>query len=256
MLSLVTTGRRFIGIAATFALFTAGEAGAAVLATYNGSPQTITTTVNGATVVTFDSLPLGVNSNVPLMDGATQVGTFDLIRVLSGGPYGGANASQYITPVDPQTTLTFASSAHYLGIWWSAGDQSNVIDFFSGSTLVAEFTTANLLQALPAAYYGNPSGPYQGSDPTEPFAYLNFFATGSTSWDSVTFRNGQFESDNYSSRSAVWNPGVEGVYPGVIFESIDGTTEEAITATPEPATIGPCGMMLLLIAFGCRRARQ
>ena len=246
--------KQVVGIGGLLVLLAVGEASGSVLATYE-PPGVLTTSVSGASVVTFDALPLGVDSNVPFMNGALQIGTFDLVHVYSGSPYGGANGSQYITPVDPGTTLTLVNPAAYFGIWWSAGDPSNVIDFYSGSALVAQFTTANILQDLPNTYKGNPSGPYKGDDPGEPYAYLNFFGQGGTTWDRMVFSNGQFESDNYASRTAPWNPGVNGPFPGVVFESINGSTETPETA-PEPATLGFSGVALMALAFAAHRLRR
>ena len=105
-------------------------------------------------------------------------------------------------------------------------------------TLLAEFTTANLLKTLGSAYYGNPnSGSFHGMDAHEPFAFINFFATPNSSWSSIVLTNASksgFESDNYASRTTVYDGSVDGAMPGNLLEAITGT--QVVSLVPEANT--------------------
>jgi hypothetical protein len=80
---------------------------------------------------------------------------------------------------------------------------ANVLDFFRGSTLVAEFSTTNLLSKLPASYKGNPTSGFKGQDSGDPFGFTNFFGQPGTTGDHIVFNNNAgsgFESDNHTLR--------------------------------------------------------
>jgi len=95
--------------------------------------------------------------------------------------------------------LTLSAPVNYFGLFWLAGDPSNRLDFYLGATLVASFTTNTALGVLTPGYYGNPNN---SEDPTEAFAYLNFFGTGGTTFDRVVYTVTNaccgFESDNHA----------------------------------------------------------
>jgi len=220
-------------------VLTFAQARATVIVTHAEQPGIETSTFINATTETFDSLSTGVHTNVT-WDG---VGTFDKLNILNADQYGGAGNSKYAVEglgTVSQTILNLNSPSGYFGMWWSAGDASNVLDFYSGAngtgTLLAEFTTANLLKALGKAYDGNPNpGTFHGQDASEPFAFINFFATPGTAWSSVVFRNSTssgFEGDNYASRVAVYDSTVDGAMPGIVLEAINGKQE--VSLVPEP----------------------
>ena len=222
------------------AMLAAAPAQATVIVTYAEAPKSETSSLVNTTTENFNSLSTGIHTNV-VWDG---VGTFDKLNILAANQYGGAANTNYsvqgVGSSVSQTILNLDQASGYFGLWWSAGDASNVLDFYSGpngtGTLVAEFTTANLLKALSKSYYGNPnSGTYSGQDAGEPFAYINFFATGDTTWSSVVFRNSSnsgFEADNYSSRVQNYNEATDGAMPGVLLEEINGTS--TVSLVPEP----------------------
>jgi hypothetical protein len=188
-------------------------------------------------VLTFNTMTLGRSTNV-VWNG---VGTFDQLYIKNADSYGGAadannpNGTRYSlqgagTSVS-NSTLKLNTASSYFGMWWSAGDPKNVLDFYSGNTLVAQFTTASLMDPLPAAYDGNPRN--RLLDRNEPFAFINFFADANTTWDKIVLRNNGssgFESDNYTSRVAAWNPLVDGALPGVPVALVSGTTSTKTTA--------------------------
>lgn len=222
------------------AMLAAAPAQATVIVTYAEAPKSETSSLVNTTTETFDSLSTGVHTNVA-WDG---VGTFNQLDILAANQYGGAGNTNYsvqgVGSSVTQTILNLNQASGYFGLWWSAGDASNVLDFYSGAngtgTLLAEFTTASLLKALPKSYYGNPNtGTYAGQDAGEPFAYINFFATPGTTWSSIVFRNSSnsgFEADNYSSRVQVYNAATDGAMPGVLLEEITGTS--TVSLVPEP----------------------
>jgi hypothetical protein len=211
---------------------------AAVIVTYAESPTATNSSLSGTSVLTFNTMALGRSTNVAW----NGVGTFDQLYIKNADSYGGAadaanpNGTRYSvqgagTSVS-SSTLSLNASSGYFGMWWSAGDVKNVLDFYSGNTLVAQFTTASLMDPLPATYDGNPRN--RLLDRNEPFAFLNFFADATTSWDRVVLRNSGssgFESDNYTSRVAAWNPLVDGALPGVPVAIVSGTTSTKTTAS-------------------------
>ena len=117
--------------------------------------------------------------------------------------YGGANGSQYyavgVQSGALQSTLTLTAAQSYVGMWWSAGDIHNILEFYNGATLVRTYKVGDIIPSLGAAYYGNPNN---GLNSSEPYVYLNFTATGSDTISSVVFKsdsiNAGFEIDNIS----------------------------------------------------------
>ena len=111
--------------------------------------------------------------------------------------FGGAGGTGFFLQNGP-TTLTLNSPQFYFGMWWSAGDAANLLEFYDGATLVGSFNVGSIIPFLSPAYYGNPTPNFLGQDSAEPFAYLNFTATGTTQITRVVFGGGNFESDNHS----------------------------------------------------------
>lgn len=103
-------------------------------------------------------------------------------------------------------TLTFDSSKTYFGMWWSAGDPANQLVFYDGATILASYSTADIIPFLSSAYYGNPNN---GLNPNEPYVYLNFTTTGASRITSIEFNCdlfAGFESDNHSVHDQVIEP--------------------------------------------------
>ena len=211
-----------------------------LIVSYAESVGAMTTSVQDTSVLDFNSM-LGHNSNYNW----AGVGTIDSVYVKTSDQYGGAGNSYYAVQSSssglgstPVTKLTLNQSSSYFGLWWSAGDNNNVLNFYSGGTngtLVAKFVTADL-GTLPSAYKGNPNtGSNHGKDGSEYFSFLNFYGNG-VSWDTIVFSNvgnSGFESDNWTSRVLPWGSGPHdsGPIPGVPVVVINGTT---VTSVPEP----------------------
>lgn len=190
-------------------------------------------TLSGTQVETFDNLPTGVSKNV-VWNG---VGTFDQLNVIPANIYGGAPDANFAkgSPYAVEglnsiktTTLTLNAPSSYFGLYWSAGDAANDLKFYNGKTLVADFTTANLINMLPNAYKGNPNPAFKGADYGEKFGFINFLGGTGTSWDKIVFSNttsSGFEADNYTTRLTGWNPAIDGL-PGT--PVVDVTTKNGV----------------------------
>ena len=114
---------------------------------------------------------------------------------------------------DTSMTLNITTPATYFGLWWTAGDGPNQLDFYSDDTLISSFTFYSLVDALSnptmtadgatydtADYYGNP---VDGSNDGEPYAYLHVFAPTGQTFNKVVFSEtgGGFEFDNVTVAS-------------------------------------------------------
>jgi hypothetical protein len=167
---------------------------------------------------TFDGITTGYHGS----SFSTNVGTFDSALIMNPDIYGGAGGTGHYFDVDHNrdgsaqaanytaSTLTLNGSQRYLGLWWSAGDASNVLEFYSHGQLLETLTTQdvkNFTAANQEAYYGNPNtgnSKATRQDNWEPFAYLNFFANQGFSFDQVKFTNNSgtgFEADNFTVAS-------------------------------------------------------
>lgn len=235
--------KRVVTLAAIASVSVVSAASGAVVISYAEAPGDQVSQVPNTSVFDFNSLSVGVHDNVTW----AGVGTYDKLSILAADEFGGAysgtgtantnysvqSASANLGAVK-KTTLTLNAPHAYFGLWWSAGDNENVMDFYNGSTLVAHFTTATLPAKLPKTYFGNPTAAFIGQDKTEPFAFLNFFGANGTTWNKIVFTNSGssgFESDNHTDRV---DP-VTGPLPGIVFASVDGNV---IQYVPEPATLG------------------
>ncbi len=210
-----------IGTAASKAAITATNY--SMIITTSEGVGSFNSTLGGTSVQTFDNL-LGIQKNVAW----EGVGTFDQLNVIKADQYGGAPSAtapkgtayavEGLGKVTT-TTLKLNESSSYFGLYWSAGDGANDLKFYDRGVLVADFTTANLMNMLPKSYYGNPitTGPNAGKNAGEPYGFINFFGGAKTSWDTIVFGNNQdsgFEADNYTVRSQGWNPKQDGALPG------------------------------------------
>jgi len=202
------------------------------------NPGATNSSLADTTVETFNSLSVGDHTNY-----SSTIGQYNLLSVLGANQYGGAadsqnpNGSHYAVTSEssslgriPVTTLTFNSDIAYFGLWWSAGDPQNVLTFFNGTTQVAQFTTATLVNLLPSTYKANPTpGTYHGTDGGEKFAFLNFYGVDGTTFTSVKFSNlgsSGFENDNNTVRQAAFgaDPNDTGTtLPGIPVEEVLST---------------------------------
>jgi hypothetical protein len=217
--------------------FATVSAHADLIVTYAENPNLNLSSLTSTQVFDFNTMKIGTNKEV----GWKGVGTFDRLFIKGADAYGGAadatnpKGSLYSlqgagTPVT-STTLQLDLASSYFGMWWSAGDPRNVLTFYSGDTLVGKFTTSSLLHPLPSSYDGNPLN--RKINGGEPYAFINFFGDEKTTWDRIVLNNdgsSGFESDNYTSRVAAWNPEKDGALPGVPVAIVSGSATKAVTA--------------------------
>jgi hypothetical protein len=248
------------------ALIPGGQA--ASLIAYVEAPGVEATTVPGVTTADFNGLSPG--SYISALN--TLIGTYDAgagpaYAIVTADAYGGAGDTGDYFAVGAQSGsegpvfLTLTAPANYFGFWWSAGDNANSISFYSAGSLLATFTTSQIVTLLPNdntstvtainlgtyntnTYYNNPNG----GDPSEPFAYVDVIATGLT-FDQVSFSNSSlgsgFESDNHSVASGATGP------PGT-----DVIVENIPLDAPEPASCALLGAGLVAISLLRRRVSR
>lgn len=229
------------------------------MVTYAELPDDVNSRLANTSVYTFNDLTTGTHENVVW----SNVGIFDRLAVRAGDAYGGAvdpgypGGSNYSVQADfagvTTTELTFFAPHAYFGLWWSAGDNQNLLRFYDGEVLVGEFTTATLLDRIAGdpEYRGNPRD--RSVNYGESYAFINFFGMDGTTWDRVELSNGAgtgFEADNYTDREAAWNPATDGPMPGKLLAIVNGTE---VSPIPEPGAALLSLIALPLALFSRRR---
>jgi hypothetical protein len=208
------------------------------------NPGIQTSTVLNTTVITFDSASTGYHGSqtfsLPGNLTATYSGTS---FVYAANQYGGAGGNtNYLAVKDNNPiTVTLSASQAYFGMWLSAADPANEIQFYNGDTLLDTFSaTGPFLSSLGSAYKGNPNSPFLGYDPSEKFAFVNFFAsTSSDKFNKIVLTNipGKgtiFESDNHAFSTTLQAPS-------------HGTTLQSLSSVPEPSTLVSSLIAVLLV---------
>jgi PEP-CTERM motif len=133
--------------------------------------------------------------------------------------YGGAGGTGYYPEVFASTnggkgsyTLTLTTSGNipgvnYFGLWFSALDAGNQLQFLEDGVVVFTFTPADFISLVGAcsgsnAFCGNPTTKFKGDDSGEQFAFLNFFDQGGyfneIIFSEINGYDGGFESDNHT----------------------------------------------------------
>lgn len=244
-----------LSVAFTFLL--SPQARASLVVSYAESPGEQVTRVNGTSTMTFNGISPGFHTNLEFKPGDTVMGVYDQITIANSDQYGGAYNTPYGTVSGFTSTLTLATRMAYFGMWWSAGDPANVLEFYDGDALIARFTTTNLVNVLPEEYLGNPTAGFLGQNGHERYVFLNFFGEDGAKWDEIRITNSGasgFESDNHTIREAEFDEETEGPRPGVVFEKVDGETSTPVGSVPEPGTMGLlAGASVLLVFFRKRK---
>ena len=204
------------------------------------SPGVLNSTVSNCLVHTFNADPLGSSPSVPW----AGVGSFTNVQVKSPDQFGGADASRYPS-VGANRTMTLALNTpqSYFGMWWSAGDAYNSLTFYSGTNVVASFTTSILTSLLSTNFNGMPvmatngAGQNPGANSREKYAFINFYGLGGTTFDTIVASQGKsaaFESDNWTvATNYGGSNGVTGT-PAANYETTTNgiTITNAIIVTP------------------------
>lgn len=133
------------------------------------------------------------------------------LNCANANDYGGAGGTgRYVAPPNSNGnwTLTFTNEQKYLGFWWSAGNDGNLVEMLDSSdTVLASFDSADLNDELFGSgnsvcsnntqYCGNPNPP-SGRVTNEPFAFIHMrYEEGDGSgFQKVRFSGPGFEFDN------------------------------------------------------------
>ena len=266
---------RFLGLLLGLiaAVCSIGIAHAGISVTYE-SPSATTSTVAHTVIYDFNTNSTGVQStywlysinssnqanldwmtnNLIVTNGVTNasLGSYSNLNVKIADKYGGAPSltnsavdTKYNAVVSGNTmTFTLNSPAQYFGMWWSAGDAHNTLEFLSNGVTVFTFTTADVISALAgntnkSLYYGNPTTQFLGQNSGEPYAFLNFFGDSNTSFNEILLTQpvaATFESDNWTLRDPYY-----GAYTNEDPNNLPGT----LVAAPEPSE-----SLFLLLGLG------
>lgn len=138
---------------------------------------------------------------------ATGVDTYGGASTENPAPVRGGEGTSYATVNGFTMTLTLDEPQTYFGLWWSAGNGANYLDFYSGDLLIGSFSSTSVIEALTSQtlsssggasytvqdYFGNP---IDESNSGEAYAYLHVFATSGKTFDKVVFSGDGFEFDN------------------------------------------------------------
>lgn len=125
----------------------------------------------------------------------------------ASSPTTGGTGTNYAWVENFNMTLTLDEPSTYFGLWWSAGNEANYIDFYDDDQLLGSFSCATLVNALngqavsstngesrpTSDYFGNPVA---GNDVSEPYAYLHIFAGEGRTFNKVVISGAGFEFDN------------------------------------------------------------
>ena len=210
---------RTIGLAALgLALMLPASAKAGIVTTIE-APGVQSSSASNTTVIDFDSSSPGYTSSASFNLPGPLIATYtgDLgggFFIIQANQYGGAGGagSYFGIGAGSSTTLTLSTPQAYFGMWWSAADRDNQLEFFNGSTSVGSFTTASsVISSLPSSYYGNPN---TGENGGEPYVFINFYAEAAgDKFDRIVFANGTsigsiFESDNHTFSNVLQAPSV------------------------------------------------
>jgi hypothetical protein len=176
------------------------------------------------------------------------------LRVNNADQYGGAGGGgKYLVAFQSTGpyTLSLTTSGgipgvNYFGLWFSALDDGNLLQFYRDNTLLYSFTPTdfiNLVGSCPSSsgFCGNPNSNRLGQNSSQQYAYLNFYDP-TNFFNKIVFSEpnggGGFESDNHSV--AYMNPVV-----------VSGT----VINTPEANTFGTGLLGVFLLGCANRRSK-
>ena len=208
--------------------------------------------IAGSIIETFDGFAAGVQTALSI--GNVTAGS---LSVTTANPWAGAVStsttpapSNFILPVSPpnnnypsanktpfaapnsSVTITLIRPVNYLGLYWAAGSAGNIIRLRSSGTLVAQFTSADLMSLVPTTsttgqtvtandglvynvddYRGGHKGIWDSWRPTprwndEPFAFIHAVVPSGVTFDTVELVSSSFEFDNITigNYTGTFNP--------------------------------------------------
>jgi hypothetical protein len=128
--------------------------------------------------------------------GSSYTGSYSAHDVVATGTqYGGAGGSGYFTMGHGTVPIDVTGPANYFGLWASAIDTNNAIQFWRDGIEVDHIQP--LAMGLEASYLGNPNSSFLGKDRNQAFAFINYHVFGG--FDQVRLiqgYGGMFETDN------------------------------------------------------------
>lgn len=233
-------------------LLAATAAHAGLIETFE-APGVTQSSVSNTQVVDFNDMTLGYRSSATVQLSSLTVTYSGDFFIMTADQYGGAadlsdptKGTNYLGVGSGQSvTMTLSTPQAYFGIWFSAADQFNNIDFYRGNTLLSSVAgTGPVLSSLSSSYNGNPTAAFHGQDSGEKFVFIDFSAQSAADmFDKIVLSNGNggtiFESDNHTFSAAIQNPS-----PGM-------------SNVPEPNTLSLIGLggLSLAVHASVRRRR-
>ncbi len=183
--------------------FASNQADAGVIVSYEAAGVQAST-MSGVITETFDELKPGSFSSIKTLGGTLSgLPSFEVVKA---DEFGGAGGTGNYFAVGAQSGTTAAALSFqltnpqtYFGFWFSAIDSRNSVELLSAGNVVETLSAATVDSSLSSAYNGNPNS---GADSGEKFAFVNFTATGDTTFDQIRFMNAStatgFEADNFT----------------------------------------------------------
>jgi hypothetical protein len=218
--------------------------------------QNSTSAFRSVGIETFDGIGVGVNQTFSTnFGGSGFTGTYRGVRVINADQFGGAGGGgRYAVQFgSPGFTLDLSSArpggVTYFGFWLSALDNGNTVRFFrNGGQLFSLDATVlrTFVNSRPnaSAYRCNPNRP-ANRNCGEPYAFLNVYAHGGSSFDRIVFdqvTGGGYESDNHTVGR--WTD-VRGTWVPA------GASVSPVNVVPNPTSVPePAAWALLLAGFG------
>lgn len=98
--------------------------------------------------------------------------------------------STFVYPNSTSITVNLGSSVNYFGLDMESVNNGNNVALYSGSTLVYNFSTNDLMNLIGS------NNAYKSSN-NDFWAYTNFYGTNGVTFDRVVLSGQYFESDNY-----------------------------------------------------------
>lgn len=228
------------GFAWSLLLTSAAQAG--IVVTVEAPTVQASSAVNTQTI-DFDSESTGYKGSQSFNLAGPLTATYSGDQFVTvADQYGGAGGvGNYLAIQSGSVVVLNLSSAQaYFGMWLSAADSANQLEFYNGSQSLSAFAATTIIRSLAdPAYFGNPNPQFAGQNPDQPYVFLNFYAeAASDMFDKIVFINlplaTALESDNHTFSTTLQAPG----------------------AIPEPASLSIVGTLLLIVVSGSIRMRR